>query len=323
MKLNNITKNIRISRSIFKMIKETDTCEEIDLSKWRQLRDEIFEKYKDEEGYYFSSTGSYRSLEKKYFIVDYIVPILKGGQVQLDNLQLFAKWETSKSNGKLSLDVLEEQLKYDKNCKEDINKKQTIIDEIINQDANNIVALCEMAEIEIDNENYLEALEYSNKVLEIDSFNEHALMIKSFSSFEVRNYQENMDAIKKLIEIKQTPFRVMQLGNCHFMIKDNDKAIFYYNKALKMDIQNEEKINLNYYIANAYYAKKEYKEAHKYFQEVLKIDPENLYALNDMGACLCKLERFKEALQVLEKANSLEPNQLSRIKSIKLIKKKI
>ena len=31
--------------AFFKMIKETDTCEEIDLSKWRQLRDEIFEKY--------------------------------------------------------------------------------------------------------------------------------------------------------------------------------------------------------------------------------------------------------------------------------------
>lgn len=54
------------------MIKETDTCEEIDLSKWRQLRDDIFEKYKDEEGYYFSSTGSYWEMRKLNGVMNYL-----------------------------------------------------------------------------------------------------------------------------------------------------------------------------------------------------------------------------------------------------------
>lgn len=250
-----------------------------------------------------------------------MLPLSKGGQTELNNLQLLAKWENGQKEDKISLDILEEQLKHDKNCNDDMNKKLVIINEIFKQDENNIIALVEIAGLEVDNGNYREALQYCNKILEVDLYNEQALMIKAFSCFEVKNYQENRECIERLIEINETPFRVMQLGNCYFTMKDNDKAIYYYNKALKLDVHNEYRTDLNYFIADAYYTKKEYEKALIYFKEVLKLDSEHLCALNDMGACLYKLEMFKEALQMFEKANRLEPNQLACHKNIELIKK--
>lgn len=305
------------------MIKEKQICEEIDISKWKHLRERAFEKYKGEDGYYASSTGCYRGLNKKYFTVSYIIPLLKGGQIQVDNLQLLAKWENTKKGEKISLDILEEQLKHDNNCKEDISVKQAVIDEILKLDGNNIAALGEMAGLEVDNSNYHGALEYCNRILNMDAYNEQALMIKSFATFEVKNYIENKECIEKLIEIKETPFRVMQLGNCYFIMNENDKAIYYYKKALKMDGNDECVTDLNYFIADAYYAKEEYEEALRYFKEVLKRDSEHLCALNDMGACLFKLKRFKEALGVFEKAIEIEPNQLACHKNIEIIKNKI
>ena len=213
------------------MINETEVCEEINISKWKKLRNQVFEKYKDEEGYYFSGTGCYRSLEKTYLSVNLIVPLSKGGQTQLDNLQLLAKWETSNKESNPSLDILEEQLKYDKNCKEDITKKQEIIHEIF--------------------------------------------------------------------------------------IKD-------YNKALKKDVDNEYTFDLKYYIANSYYAKNEYEEALKYFEEALKMDSEDVCALNDIANCFYRLDRHLDAISMFEKASSLnQEEQESYQKKIDYIRKKI
>jgi ATP-dependent helicase IRC3 len=59
--------------------------------KW--LRDEVYKKYTDKDGYYYSALSGYRSKNRLVFQVDHINPMHKGGLTVLENLRLLTKKE--------------------------------------------------------------------------------------------------------------------------------------------------------------------------------------------------------------------------------------
>ena len=59
--------------------------------KW--LSDQVYDKYKDEDGFYFSAESGYKSKNRLSFQVDHIVPMHNGGLTKLDNLQLLTREE--------------------------------------------------------------------------------------------------------------------------------------------------------------------------------------------------------------------------------------
>ena len=58
-----------------------------------ELREAVFRKHTDSEGYYFSAKGSYRSKSRLDFQIDHIVPLAHGGLTVPDNLQLLTRAE--------------------------------------------------------------------------------------------------------------------------------------------------------------------------------------------------------------------------------------
>lgn len=58
-----------------------------------KLRNAVFEKFQDSEGYFFSAESGYRSSNRLDFQIDHIRPISKGGKTTLDNLQLLTRQE--------------------------------------------------------------------------------------------------------------------------------------------------------------------------------------------------------------------------------------
>ncbi len=60
---------------------------------WRKLTNAVYEKYKDEEGYYFSAQSGWRSKRKSDFHIDHIIPMACGGLTELSNLQLLTRNE--------------------------------------------------------------------------------------------------------------------------------------------------------------------------------------------------------------------------------------
>ena len=83
--------------------KELRSLEQLDLQelsehnplfeKW--IRDEVYRKYTDSDGRYFTRSGSFKSRNKLDFQVKHIVPLSKGGLTIMDNLQLVKReeWE--------------------------------------------------------------------------------------------------------------------------------------------------------------------------------------------------------------------------------------
>jgi len=61
--------------------------------KW--LRNEVFKKFTDKDGYYFSAESGYKSKNKLIFQVDHIKPMHNGGLTVLENLQLLTRAENA------------------------------------------------------------------------------------------------------------------------------------------------------------------------------------------------------------------------------------
>jgi ATP-dependent helicase IRC3 len=68
-------------------LKEVDPIFE----KW--LRDEVFKKFTDKEGFYFSQESGYKGKNKLLFQVDHIKPMHNGGLTVLENLQILTRGE--------------------------------------------------------------------------------------------------------------------------------------------------------------------------------------------------------------------------------------
>jgi ATP-dependent helicase IRC3 len=58
---------------------------------WKWLSDRVYEKHQDEEGYYKSAEGDYRSKNKLDFQLDHITAISQGGLTTFENLQLLTR----------------------------------------------------------------------------------------------------------------------------------------------------------------------------------------------------------------------------------------
>ena len=61
----------------------------------RWLRNEVFKKFTDKDGYYFSAESGYRSKNKLIFQIDHIKPMHNGGLTVLENLQLLTRAENA------------------------------------------------------------------------------------------------------------------------------------------------------------------------------------------------------------------------------------
>ena len=66
-----------------------------------KLRNAVFEKFQDAEGYFFSAGSGYRSKNRLDFQIDHIQPMSQGGKTTLDNLQLLTRQENGAKGDKL------------------------------------------------------------------------------------------------------------------------------------------------------------------------------------------------------------------------------
>lgn len=66
--------------------------------------------------------------------------------------------------------------------------------------------------------------------------------------------------------------------------------------------------NLLFFIGLAYRLMKEYKIAEKYFENVIKLNPNQLDAINELGLCSMCLDKFEKAIELFNTALNINPN---------------
>lgn len=58
---------------------------------WRQITDTVYEKSKDENGFYTCAISGFKNKSRLFFQIDHIMPMAKGGLTELDNLQVLRR----------------------------------------------------------------------------------------------------------------------------------------------------------------------------------------------------------------------------------------
>ena len=299
---------------------------EIDPVYWRKLRDMIFEKYKDKDGYYVSATGNYKDKRRINFHIDHIMPLSKGGKTVPENLQLLARWENWQKSDNIPENYLEDQLKYNYHFGEDIEKSKKLAAKILSEDENNICALNIMAAISGNENKYTKAITYANKVLKLDENNGYALSWKGWAYIRKNNIKEAekcLDAAVKYIYDYDT---YSDLAACKLILKKNDDALYYLIKALEIaendDCYDEKDVSdSSYKIARIYFSKKKYSDAKLYFEKLIECDEKNHDAINWIGVCYDRLKDKEKALEYFEKAHELNEKEELYIQNINKMKK--
>ncbi|RZB34837.1 MAG: hypothetical protein SRB1_00605 [Desulfobacteraceae bacterium Eth-SRB1] len=117
-----------------------------------------------------------------------------------------------------------------------------------------------------------------------------------------------IDHFKKAIKIKPdyTPAK-NNMGTAYLAKKDWDRAIACFKEItgdLLYATPHFPLSNLGW----AYYNKKQFKLAEKYYQDALKIEPEFVIALQGLGKTYIAMGKFKEAVAMLENGAKNAPN---------------
>lgn len=120
-------------------------------------------------------------------------------------------------------------------------------------------------------------------------------------------YDQAVDYLQRAIRLKPgyAP-AINSLGNTYSAMGEWDKAIEAYERIIEDAFYGTPHFALSN-MALAYYQKKEFDQAERYFLEALKINPDFINALAGLGVLFIEQGRYTEAVSRLERAVRKEP----------------
>jgi len=120
-------------------------------------------------------------------------------------------------------------------------------------------------------------------------------------------YDQAIQHFEKAIQLKPDFAPAINgLGNAYSAKGDWDQAIEAYRKIVEDVFYGTPHFALSN-MALAYYQKKDYAQAEKYFLEALKMSPDFVNALGGLASTYMAMGRYEQAVQKLERAVRKEP----------------
>ena len=145
--------------------------------------------------------------------------------------------------------------------------------------------------------------EDKNKIYRCPLDNKRGISQKSYFIIDNQDWNKNSNLIKIDINNKLSEKII------NFLTKKEIIAstIFPDLQGLKLEFENSSKY---FIIEKAFYLiqTKNYKEAIKKCNKIIKLDPNFIFAYNYKGICLSELKNYKKAIEYFDKAIQINPN---------------
>lgn len=201
------------------------------------------------------------------------------------------------------------------------NKQQAadIYEKALLTDPNNETALSFLADLRIDNHEFIAAESLFERILKINPHAEWAQqgLLKArygdqFNEIKALERTENLDEaiIKAQKLVKEAPKSIeayLILGNLYTLTKQNSKLVGLYQEGL---IYNPNANQLRVNLGLAYLNLKQIREAKRSFHSVLKNDPTNTEAITGLGRVAALTQHPDWAEQLYNDALKLNPESL-------------
>ena len=130
---------------------------------------------------------------------------------------------------------------------------------------------------------------------------------------------------KKLKQEKGTALEYYELGSLYLDKKLFVQSINLFQKALKVeqDIEPENQALVHNAMGYAYFAQEQYDIAIRQYKEALKLYPEYVIALNNLGNVYEKKQITVKALETYEQALKYEPNNNTAKRRAESLRKRL
>ena len=190
--------------------------------------------------------------------------------------------------------------------KGNLKEAERAYEEALKKTPNNIKLLEKLFQLYVLFDEYDKAEKTINKIVEIDPFRKDALLKKYLLYLRVGKAKEIVKDLEVLAKKYPDDPKVLSiLGMAYDYLKDYDKAIKTYKKALKLNPDNKDELLER--MATIYIDLGKYKEAEKIANELIKSDPlERRYYLL-LADIKDKEGKTEEAIKVLKEAEESLP----------------
>lgn len=163
-----------------------------------------------------------------------------------------------------------------------------------------IFAYIKLAEIYVCQKRFSDALENIDKILELDINTPEAYIMKAKIYKENKLYSQAIEFVKQAITLSpDTNEYYALIADIYFINNQFKDACKYYKEAAQFDVTSSE---LRYKAAQCEQNLGEVQEAIADFSIARRLKPQNINLAIDYCNCLCDIEDYKTALEVLKQA---------------------
>ena len=151
-----------------------------------------------------------------------------------------------------------------------------------------------------------QAVEYAEKVLELDPNHHKALNLLGLAYIKLDNFPAAADALERCVELNPEFFEVhLNLGSIYERLNRSEEAVGSYRRAFELGGSAEAAAAL----AKILFNQGELKEALDYVMEAAEKN-QTVTIFNLKGVILNKMERFSEAIEAFDRAIQISPKDI-------------
>ena len=175
-----------------------------------------------------------------------------------------------------------------------------------------IFAYINLAEIYVKQKRFSEALENIDKILELDINTPEAYIIKAKIYRENKLYDQAIEFVKQAITLSPDSNEYYEMvADIYFEDKKFKDACKFYKEAAQFDVTSEK---LRYRAAKCEHILGELHEAISDYSIARRLKPQDIDLAIDYCDCLCDVEDYKTALDVLKKSLDYAPDSETKNK---------
>lgn len=164
----------------------------------------------------------------------------------------------------------------------------------------NLDLLFELAFCYEQNDEFDEAIETYNRIIDIDSYMDEAWFNLGQIYFAMQDFQKALEAYEFALAIDETDtLTCLQKAHVHFQLDQFELAIETYKEYQKMNI---DKWQSDLFIAECYEKMERYDDSIVYYMQSLEANPKNFEALTGIGICLLEQEKYEESIGFIQQA---------------------
>ncbi len=176
----------------------------------------------------------------------------------------------------------------------------------------NIKAMTNLYQIYIKEDNFIEALNLINKILENNNFQD-TVKDKAFVLYKLNKFDESIKICKNFLLTNNDVFFMNIIGlNC-FAKNEFDKAELIFKKALLIDKNNPILLNS---LGRFYHERRDSKNAEKYLLKAFEIKRDSYEIINNLAGFYREEANYEKSIELYNKALIINPNNPAIINNL-------